>query len=132
MQSFPRKSLRNKRGFTLIELLVVIVIIGILAAVAFPIYQNFMKNAADADAKGALASLRSAEALYYAQYGTYTKDIGTLAGMVQTQGGITVGANGISVTAGGATYNYTITADSTSGLVSCTGNGAMGTSCSNW
>ncbi|AWB09684.1 prepilin-type N-terminal cleavage/methylation domain-containing protein [Thermodesulfobium acidiphilum] len=131
MLSSPRKSLRDKKGFTLIELLVVIVIIGILAAVAFPLYQNLTKNAADASAKGALAALRGASALYYGQYGTYAPDLATVEGQAKAQGGITYTANGISVAAGGTTYTYTLSYDSTDGTISCTSAGT-GTSCSSW
>jgi prepilin-type N-terminal cleavage/methylation domain-containing protein len=132
MLSSPRKSLRNKKGFTLIELLVVIVIIGILAAVAFPMYQNLTKNAADASAKGALAALRGASALYYGQYGTYAPNITTVEGLTQAQGGITFNGSTISVAAGGTTYTYTLSYDSTTGIISCTGSGATGTSCDSW
>jgi type IV pilus assembly protein PilE len=44
----------TKRGFTLIELMVVISIVGILAAIAYPSYTEFVKRSSRAEAKAAL------------------------------------------------------------------------------
>lgn len=132
MLNLPRKSLRNKKGFTLIELLVVIVIIGILAAVAFPLYQNLTKSAADASAKGAIAALRGASSLYYGQYGSYAQNYADVTAQAQAQGGITFTGSGLSVAAGGTSYNYTINYSSGTGAVTCSGPGAATTDCSNW
>lgn len=61
----------NTRGFTLIEMLIVVVIIGLLAAVAFPTYQNFIRDARRADAKAALMDLASAMERHYSENLTY-------------------------------------------------------------
>jgi prepilin-type N-terminal cleavage/methylation domain-containing protein len=61
---------RNRAGFTLIELVTVIVILGILSAVALPVYLDYRTDAKTAACKGVLGGVRAAIANYYAKSAT--------------------------------------------------------------
>ncbi len=77
-----RKSLDEKdEGFTLIELLVVIIIIGILAAIAIPVFLNQRKKGYDAQAKSDLRNAATAEETWLTDKGAYsasTTELGTV------------------------------------------------------
>src|SRR3954451_6017545 len=67
-----QKSMKEKdKGFTLIELLVVIIIIGILSAIAIPVFLNQRKKAVDASIKSDLRTVAEEIETYYTDAQAY-------------------------------------------------------------
>ena len=72
---------KQDKGFTLIELLVVVVIIGILAAIAVPVFLNQRAKASDAAAKSDLKNAATAQEAYLVDKSSYST---TQAGIEST------------------------------------------------
>ncbi len=72
---------RGEEGFTLIELLVVIIIIGILAAIAIPVFLNQRQRGWEAAVKSDLRNAATAEETFLTENNAYTIDIAALQSM---------------------------------------------------
>ena len=88
---------RTMRGVTLMELMIVVVIIGILAAIAYPNYREFVARAKRTEARAALLKIATNQEKYYLQNNIFTTDLTDL------------GFNASPYTTDSGTFSVTIT-----------------------
>jgi len=99
------------RGFTLVELMIVIAIIGILAAIGYPTYQDQVRSTRRADCEGVLMEAANAIERFYTANGTYT---GATAGTnfpnrCPIDGGTAFYNIGVAIPGAGTSYLLTAT-----------------------
>ncbi len=68
----------RQSGFTLIEVMITVVVIGILASIAYPSYQEFVKRGNRTEGQAFLSEVAARQERYYAQNHAYITDIGKL------------------------------------------------------
>lgn len=97
---------RNEKGFTLIELLIVIAIIGILAAIAIPQFNQYKARAYNSDAQSNLHNLYLGCKAYWADEGS--ADVCTISQVSRTTYGYIQSVD-VSVDLGGSETGFAAT-----------------------
>lgn len=94
----------RRSGFTLIELMIVVAIVAILAAVALPAYNDYVRRSKLAEAHAALSDLRVKMEQWFQDSRTYLNAGGTACGVAMST------AKFFTITCAGTATTYTITA----------------------
>ena len=109
-----------QKGFTLIELMIVVAIIGILAAIALPAYQDYTARAKISEVVVQMAAAKTGVAEYYATNGSLAGIDNSKAGLVASSNLKTKYLNSLTVSSAGtgATATASIVA-TVQGLAAC-------------
>lgn len=109
----------KQQGFSLIELMVAVTVVGILAAVAVPSYQNFVVRGNRVAAQAFMVDIANREKQYLLDARSYTNDLAALYGVAQAASAIPadVGRSYASITiaVSAVPMAFTVTATPTSG-----------------
>ena len=101
---------RKMQGVSLMELMIVVMIIGILAAVAYPNYRDYAARAKRNEAKAALLQIATNQERFYLNNNTYSNDL-TQLGFASDPFISDTGSYTIDIVPGADSTNFSATAD---------------------
>ncbi|MEZ9593909.1 prepilin-type N-terminal cleavage/methylation domain-containing protein [Shewanella sp. 10N.261.52.F9] len=109
-----KSKMNNAKGFTLIELMIVVAIIGILAAIALPAYQDYTRSARASGLVNAAMSYKTAV------------EVAVQTGEITAVSSIALGSNGVPTAASMQTDENVTKAAIAAGVLTLTGSANLG------
>lgn len=107
---------RTYSGFTLIEIVITAVVIAILSVIMIPQYTKFVEKGRAEEGKLMLKSIRAAEKIYRADYGTYTNNMSNLQAHIGNPNSSSNRAFNYTINPVFSSTNFTATATRRSGV----------------
>ncbi|WP_390904104.1 type IV pilin protein [Shewanella phaeophyticola] len=129
--------MQDHKGFTLIEVMITVVIVGILASIAYPSYTSFITKSGRSEGTAAVLRVANLQEQYYIDNRVFAEDmtdLGMSAEPFLTENGYysvdSVGTTTYTITATAKGRQATL--DSTCGTITLTAAGVKGTSKECW